>query len=169
MTKIKVAFARGKNNEFGYKGGMPWGMPLAGDMVRFKEFTENSVLVMGSGTYKSLPRNLRDLIHVVVSRGDPQAKNGDRPHQIIKDFSERSLRLIADVYDMDVVVIGGAGFIEVAAMFADEILRTTIDDSFEFDSQVMADVGGFPETIWSYHCDRLEVDYMVEHYIINKG
>lgn len=131
---IKLAFAVGANNEFGYNGGLPWGKPLAADMQAFREFTAGCVLVMGHGTFKSLPSSISDLGRecVVISTRSPeqtQAKDGSFAKdyfQVVGDELELELYLISEEYNKPVCVIGGANLVEKASHIADEIMFTTV-------------------------------------------
>lgn len=57
MVSIVVARARG--GVIGRAGGLPWRLPM--DMKRFRELTTGAVVVMGRGTYESLPEAFRPL------------------------------------------------------------------------------------------------------------
>lgn len=140
MTKrhpIKLAFAVGANNEFGYNGGLPWGKPLAADMQAFREFTAGCILVMGRETFKSLPTSISDLGRecVVISTKPTSAmecalaKDGSRPQSsrfFRTDDLEWELQLLSEEYNKPVCVIGGAQLVEQASHIADEVMFTTV-------------------------------------------
>lgn len=65
MINCVVAVERSQG--IGFQGQMPW-PHLKGDMNWFKQLTTNNVIIMGSTTWKSLPKPLPNRVNVVVSR-----------------------------------------------------------------------------------------------------
>ena len=135
ISAIKVAFAVGRNGEFGLADGLPWGKPFAEDMEAFKEFTKGCVMVMGSNTFASLPFTMKSLDRncVVISRDSwenpPQAKNGDLADEYACTNGvplESMLQHFSHSYNKPVCVIGGASLIEQAIPLADFVLFTTV-------------------------------------------
>ncbi len=130
MGKIKVAFATGIHNEFGYKGMLPWqGHPHQDkDFTAFKEFTKGCVVVMGKHTFASLPFRLPTRINVVLGSENLVAKNGDVADVYFnkpKDLNLKQwLHSLSDWYKKDVVVIGGANLVNETLAFADGVLYT---------------------------------------------
>ena len=52
---MKLLVACDPNGGIGYKKKLPW-TNLRGDLQRFKQLTENQVIVMGRHTWESLPK-----------------------------------------------------------------------------------------------------------------
>jgi len=89
------------NNGIGYRGGLIYSLP--DDLRRFKQLTENKIVVMGSGTLKSLPNSkpLKNRVNIVLSRS--MTADG-----IIVCGSVTELLSVIAKYDTDdVFVIGG--------------------------------------------------------------
>lgn len=150
INSIKVAFAVGRNGEFGLVDGLPWGKPFKEDMEAFKEFTKGCVLVMGSNTFASLPFAMKSLDRdcVVISRNSlenpPQAKNGDLADEYACTRGvplEAMLHYFSQSYNKPVCVIGGASLIEQAVPLADFVLFTTVgrEDGMEMLCDVSID------------------------------
>lgn len=66
MTTYSIIAAVSKNGVIGKDDGIPWRMPS--DMLRFKELTTYKPLVVGHGTYKTLPKILPKRAIVIYSR-----------------------------------------------------------------------------------------------------
>lgn len=66
MTALIVAYDR--NRLIGKDGGMPWYIP--GELKRFRQLTENNVVIMGKNTYLSLGKPLPNRINIVLSRSE---------------------------------------------------------------------------------------------------
>lgn len=63
---IQLIAAIDKNGVIGKDGKIPWHLPE--DMRRFRETTENNIVVMGRKTYESLPKKpLPDRINIVMT------------------------------------------------------------------------------------------------------
>ena len=64
---MKLILACDLNGGIGYKNKLPWYIPL--DLKRFKNLTQNGVVVMGRKTWESLPKKpLPKRVNVVVSK-----------------------------------------------------------------------------------------------------
>ena len=118
-----VIFAKGAFNEFGYKGGLPWGH-YKEDMEHFMTVTSGSVVVMGRKTFESLPSYLKGRINIVLSGSTDVpccAKDATVPDRVWNGrelFEDRGigawLRHAACWYEKDVFIIGGASLIHEA-------------------------------------------------------
>jgi dihydrofolate reductase len=56
---VSLVVARARSGVIGRAGGLPWRLPT--DMKRFRKLTAGTVVVMGRGTYESLPDAFRPL------------------------------------------------------------------------------------------------------------
>ncbi|AJT61097.1 dihydrofolate reductase [Vibrio phage phi-ST2] len=138
--KVQIVFAHGMSKSphapFGNQNKLPWKHNKE-DLARFKAVTMNSVLVMGSKTFESLPGKLADRPHVVLSSSDTAtAKNGQKADVYCKcDSFQDLIKNIENVYLIEgfdkISVIGGPSVIESALPFADHIYKTTIVDEIE--------------------------------------
>ena len=64
--QIAIICAASKNNVIGQNNIIPWNDP--NDLVRFKNITEDGILIMGRKTYESLPnKKLSGRLHIVVT------------------------------------------------------------------------------------------------------
>lgn len=64
---MKLILACDLKGGIGYKNKLPW--KIVGDLPRFKQLTENGVVVMGRKTWESLPKKpLPKRVNVVISK-----------------------------------------------------------------------------------------------------
>lgn len=161
--KVCVIFAHGESDSLnilpiGKDGVMPWGeKPFCPeDAKHFSQYTQDSILVMGSKTWLSLPYKLPCRFHAVLTNREDLAslqhkdKNGHIVHPDIYYHMEirRVLEEIIEnglgPYDYEkVCIIGGATIykevFETCADLIDEISITSIDKKFEYDAYLTHD------------------------------
>jgi dihydrofolate reductase len=122
---ITIVVARAANGAIGLKGGLPWRLP--GDMKHFKAATTGTAMVMGRGTFESLPRLLPGRRHIVLTR-DPTWRSDGAESVRTPDEA------LALAGEEPVSVIGGA---EVIAQFlsrADAVELTEVHSEPEADT-----------------------------------
>ncbi len=136
------------DNKFGIgkDGQIPW--HNSEDFKYFKAHTENAVVVMGSTTWKSLPKKLPNRKTVVLS-----SKFFEGPDLIlnIKSPQECIDVIQANYPNLDIWVCGGPG---IYSFFADEIDQfhlTRIDGDFDCDATL--DTTMFWDMTLSKHID----------------
>ncbi len=105
----------GKNNDLLFN--------LPEDMKRFREETQNKVVIMGLNTFKSLPNGpLKNRTNIVLDP-DNQYIEG-----VIVVPSIYKLSLVASQYDSDdLFIIGGASIYQQLIPFCTEVLVTKVD------------------------------------------
>lgn len=132
---IKIVFAVGSNNEFGNKGALPW-PHCSEDLVEFRKETRDSALVMGVGTFESLPRLLPGRTHAVISTrigfDSVKTRSNERPDIIAFGDVENLVAELTDCYAI-VCVIGGPKLIAQALHLADEVVMTQFNGSYDHD------------------------------------
>ena len=109
---INCVVAVEKNQGIGFNGSMPW-PHLKGDMSWFKKLTTDHIVVMGSTTWKSLPKPLPNRINVVISKNIHEGADYcfDNINYVIdvcrEQYSEKEIFIIGgqSIYDqfMDIV------------------------------------------------------------------
>jgi dihydrofolate reductase len=119
---LTLIVARAENGVIGKEGGMPW--HISEDLKRFKRLTMGSAMIMGRGTFESLPGLLPNRRHIVLTR-DPawHAEGTEVAHSV-----EEALALAGDE---PASVIGGA---DIFALF--EARATAVE---------LTEVGGAPD------------------------
>ena len=146
---IKIVFAVGEDNSFGFQNRLPWPHNKQ-DMLNFARETKDSVVVMGANTFISLPHLLPGRTHAVISSrvgfDRVLTRDGCRPDIIAFGDIDNLLAELSDVYET-VCVIGGPKVIADCLHLADEIVLTSIAGSYEhdvsFDADVLAKIRSF--------------------------
>jgi len=128
---VSLVVAASANEVIGAGGGLPWHLP--GDLRRFRELTNDHVVVMGRLTYESildrLGHPLTGRISVVVSRtlADP-----GYPEVLVAASVPEALalaeRLAAEAGDTEFFVIGGESVYRDALPRADRVYLTRVHD-----------------------------------------
>lgn len=121
IVAVSDNWAIGKGNK------MPW--HINGDLKHFKELTSAHPVIMGSKTYESIGQPLTERVNIVVT------------HKYIYDGviianSINDAYKIAEKFDNQCFIIGGASLYDVCINDADYIylthIYTTIDDADTF-------------------------------------
>ncbi len=123
---VRMIWAEAKDRVIGAAGGIPWRIP--GEQAEFRRRTTGSTVVMGRGTWDSLPPRFRPLPgrrNVVLTRD----KEWSAPGAETAGSVEEVLAAGGDVW-----VIGGAGVYQAFLPWAELIVRTEIDLSVPGDT-----------------------------------
>ena len=117
---ISIIAAVAKNRAIGYKNKLIYWLP--NDLKRFKQLTTGHTIIMGSNTFRSLPKGaLPNRRNVVLSR-----RSKDFPGCDVYPSLEKALQSCRP--DEDIYIIGGASVYEQAVKVADRLCLTEIDD-----------------------------------------
>ena len=117
---ITVIAAVAKNRAIGYKNKLIYWLP--NDLKRFKQLTTGHTIIMGSNTFRSLPKGaLPNRRNVVLSR-----RSKDFPGCDVYPSLEKALKSCQP--DEDIYIIGGASVYEQAVKVADRLCLTEVDD-----------------------------------------
>lgn len=123
---ISLIWAEAADRIIGNEGGIPWQLPE--EQQHFKQLTMGATVVMGRGTWESLPASVRPLPgrrNIVVTRQPSYDAPGADVVVTIEDAFARA--------DGDVWVIGGASIYEAALPYADRVVRTRVHLQVEGD------------------------------------
>ena len=120
MISIVVAIA--ENGAIGYKNDLLWHLPA--DLKRFKETTTGHSIIMGSHTFRSLPKGaLPNRRNIVLSRTQQ-----DFPGAEWAASPEAALELVGN--EEEAFVIGGAQEYEQMLPYTDKIYLTRVHADF---------------------------------------
>nr|AIA12358.1 Dihydrofolate reductase [uncultured bacterium] len=123
MTTVHMIWAEARDGVIGAEGGIPWRIP--GEQATFKQRTIGSTVVMGRGTWESLPERVRPLPgrrNVVITRA---ALDGVE--------TARGVDEVLRKYD-DFWVIGGGAVYAAFLPYATHLVRTEVDLKIEGDT-----------------------------------
>lgn len=123
MYKLALIAAIAKNNAIGFENRLIYWLP--NDLKRFKELTTGHTIIMGSNTFRSLPKGaLPNRRNIVLSR-----KESEFPG--CETFSSLE-EALANCNDSELVyIIGGEMLYKTALQHADILCLTEIDDTPE--------------------------------------
>lgn len=126
---MKAVLAVDQNWGIGYKGDLLFKIPE--DMKFFKEKTIGKIIIMGRGTFDSLPgkRPLKDRVNIVLSRNISFEEDG----VIICNSKEKLFQEIKKFNKEDIYVIGGEEICRLLLPFCSEAYITKIESKFEAD------------------------------------
>lgn len=117
---FSIIAAVGKKKELGKKGGLCFVLPS--DLKHFKKTTAGHKIMMGSATFKSLPKMLPGRKHIVLTRGDEEyPKEVDVYHHV-----DEIVKLYKDS-DEEVFVIGGGSIYKLMLPYCNKLYLTEVD------------------------------------------
>lgn len=122
-----IASVVGRKQVLGKDGGLVWSHP--DDLARFKHLTMGGAVVMGRGTWDSLPANAKPLVgrQNIVLTSQPITL----PEGVLRASSLAEAFALAK--GLDVWVIGGERVYQEALPFADRVFLTRVDTELEGD------------------------------------
>ncbi len=123
MYKLALIAAIAKNNAIGFENRLIYWLP--NDLKRFKELTTGHTIIMGSNTFRSLPKGaLPNRRNIVLSRkesGFPGCETFSSLEEALANCSDTEL----------VYIIGGEMLYRTALPHADILCLTEIDNTPE--------------------------------------
>ncbi|MBR6691281.1 MAG: dihydrofolate reductase [Bacteroidaceae bacterium] len=123
MTKIALIAAIAKNNAIGLGNELIYWLP--NDLKRFKELTTGHTIIMGSNTFRSLPKGaLPNRRNIVLSRKENSFPGAETFHSLEEALANCNNEEI-------VYIIGGETLYRAAMPKADILCLTEIDDTPE--------------------------------------
>ena len=153
---IAIIAAYDKNRLIGKDGGMPWHIP--GELKRFRQLTENNVVIMGRRTYESLDGPLPGRINIVLSRSKVFTGENLYTAQSITQAIEMCTE---NWGDKDVFIGGGAQLYRRMLKDVDMMFITEIDAEFEGDTYFpQFDESLFTKKIESHHESTVPYTYV---------
>lgn len=122
-----IASVVGRKQVLGKDGGLVWSHP--DDLARFKRLTIGGAVIMGRGTWDSLPANAKPLVgrQNIVLTSQPITL----PEEVLRASSLAEAFTLAK--GLDVWVIGGERVYQEALPFADRVFLTRVEAELEGD------------------------------------
>jgi dihydrofolate reductase len=128
---VNLVWAEAADRIIGSNGTIPWQLPE--EQQHFKRLTMGATVVMGRGTWESLPASVRPLPgrrNIVVTRQPSYDAPGAE--------TAPSLAAALELAPGDVWVIGGASLYQEALAVADTVVRTRVQLTVEGDVRAPA-------------------------------
>lgn len=125
---ISLVVAVAENGVIGRGGGLPWHLP--DDLVRFKELTSGSTIVMGRRTFESVGRPLPNRRNIVLTRDRAFESEGVELVHELDDV------LLLDDGVCEIFVIGGAEVFRLLLPYAEHVYQTVVHAEVEGDTRI---------------------------------
>lgn len=128
--KMTIIAAVSENNVIGKDGDIPWHFPE--DMKHFKTETMGSTVVMGRGTFESLPSDYKPLPgrkNIVLTTSDKEFDESVEKANSLEEAWKKGSKHGNEVY-----IIGGASIYEQTMEAADKMILTEIHEEYEGDT-----------------------------------
>ena len=121
MYKLALIAAIAKNNAIGFENKLIYWLP--NDLKRFKELTTGHTIIMGSNTFRSLPKGaLPNRRNIVLSRREKEFPG-------CETFSSLEEALANCTNEEVVYIIGGEMLYRTALPLADILCLTEVEDT----------------------------------------
>jgi len=118
-----IIAAIGKNRELGKNGDLCFQLP--GDLKYFSKVTRGHKVLMGSKTFRSLPKMLPNREHIVLSAHSTPDQYPEEV-RLIKSFNEL-LEVFPEDLEEEIFVIGGGMVYAEMLKYADRLYLTEVD------------------------------------------
>jgi len=125
---IKILVAKGKQNQIGLNGKMPW--HLHDDLQNFKKLTTGQVVIMGRKTFESIGKALPNRLNFVVT-SNPE--NVNAYGVCLFENLEKAIKKARET-GKEIFIIGGGKIYEQSIKLADELIITEVDYNGEADT-----------------------------------
>lgn len=121
MPKIALIAAIASNNAIGFRNKLIYWLP--DDLKRFKQLTTGHTIIMGSNTFRSLPKGaLPNRRNIVLSRKESNFEGAEC-------FTSLEAALATCQADETIYIIGGEMLYKTAIPNADILYLTEVDDT----------------------------------------
>lgn len=126
---MELIFAIDKNWNIGYKGDMLFSIPA--DLKRFKNITQNNIIIMGRKTFESLPNKqaLPNRINIVITR----EKNYKAENTIIVNSLDEMFSMLLELNPYNKLksyIIGGGEITSQLLPYCNKAYITKVNKSF---------------------------------------
>jgi dihydrofolate reductase len=120
------------NQVIGINNRLPWHLPA--DLKHFKALTWGKPIIMGRKTYESIGKPLPGRRNIIVSHNGELKIAGC---EVVTSL-EQAFKLVEN--EPEAMVIGGAQLFKTAAQYAERLYLTIIQETFEGDRFLPAEV-----------------------------
>ena len=130
MIKISHVVALSNNNVIGVDNNLPWN--LKSDLVHFKTYTSNKIIIMGRKTFESIGRPLPNRINYVVSTTIDNV-DGVKIFTSTKDAIKEAFKECSLMQKDEIVIIGGGYLFRETLMDINKLVLTRVDCEIDGD------------------------------------
>jgi len=130
MIKISHVVALSNNNVIGVDNNLPWN--LKSDLVHFKTYTSNKIIIMGRKTFESIGRPLPNRINYVVSTTIDNV-DGVKIFSSTKDAIKEAFKECSLMQKDEIVIIGGGYLFRDTLPVTNKLILSEVDCVIEGD------------------------------------
>ena len=125
--KITVSHvvALSNNNVIGIDNKLPWN--LKRDLIHFKNYTTNKILLMGRKTYESIGRPLPNRVNLIVSSTIEKIDGATIFKSIEKALDFANEMCVSDERYNEIVIIGGGYIFKDTLEITNKLVLTNVD------------------------------------------
>tara|TARA_B100001778_G_scaffold44460_1_gene32291 strand:- start:283 stop:789 length:507 start_codon:yes stop_codon:yes gene_type:complete len=130
MKIISHVVALSNNNVIGVDNDLPWN--LKRDLLHFKEYTTNKIIIMGRKTYESIGRPLPNRINYVVSRTIDKIEGAFVFDSIDGAICDAKAYCVEENLE-EIVIIGGGFLFRDTISITNKLVLTKVDCEIDGD------------------------------------
>lgn len=120
------------NRVIGVNNQLPWNIPE--DLKYFKQMTKNKILIMGRKTFESLPGQLPNRYHIVISRSEIISDEENLCFVTSFEAAKKKAAELIPAWNPEVMICGGSEIYKMTLPFADRIYLTVIEKEYDGDA-----------------------------------
>ena len=130
MKIISHVVALSNNNVIGVDNDLPWN--LKRDLLHFKEYTTNKIIIMGRKTYESIGRPLPNRINYVVSRTIDKIEGAFVFDSIDGAICDAKAYCVEENLE-EIIIIGGGFLFRDTISITNKLVLTKVDCEIDGD------------------------------------
>ena len=127
---ISHLVALSNNNVIGVNNDLPW--KLKTDLIHFKNYTTNKIIIMGRKTFESIGRPLPNRINFIVSKTINEIDDA-RVFESTKDAINSAKEVCIEENLNEIVIIGGGYLFRDTLSITNKLVLTRVDCNIEGD------------------------------------
>lgn len=124
MKIISHVVALSNNNVIGVDNNLPWNLKT--DLLHFKEYTTNKIIIMGRKTYESIGKPLPNRINYVVSTTIGEIE-GALVFKSTEDAIKSAMHYCDKENKNEIVIIGGGFLFKDTLSITNKLILTRVD------------------------------------------
>jgi dihydrofolate reductase len=124
MKIISHVVALSNNNVIGVDNNLPWNLKT--DLLHFKEYTTNKIIIMGRKTYESIGKPLPNRVNYVVSTTIGEIE-GALVFKSTEDAIKSAMHYCDEENKKEIVIIGGGFLFKDTLSITNKLILTKVD------------------------------------------
>ena len=122
---ISHVVALSNNNVIGVDNNLPWNLKT--DLIHFKNYTTNKIIVMGRKTYESIGKPLPNRLNFIVSKTIGEIENAFVFKSTKEAIDAAKKKCLDDENYNEIVIIGGGYLFKDTLEITNKLVLTNVD------------------------------------------